>query len=92
MKRRPIPPTNHLRTAISEIDQVVWILFDEQLTANGAYIEAVSRGGRREILKVYRAKFTALGDRAVMLEGGLAPREKRRAIRLTECWRLGRGE
>jgi hypothetical protein len=56
MKRRPIPPTNHLRTAISEIDQVVWILFDEQLTANGAYIEAVSRGGRREILKVYRAK------------------------------------
>ena len=84
MKRRPIPPTNHLRVAIRKIDQVVWKLHDEQLAADGAYIEAVSRGDKREILKLYGAKFTALGDRAVMLERKMPAKERGGAIRLTQ--------
>jgi len=84
MKRKPIPPTNHLRAAIRKIDQVVWKLYDEQLAANGAYVEAVSRGNKREILKLYKAKFTALGDRAVVLERKMDAKERGGAFRLTE--------
>ncbi len=84
MKRKPIPPTNHLRAAIRKIDQVVWKLYDEQLEGDRAYILAVSRSEKREILRLYRSKFTALTDQAVMLEGRLPPKERRRAIRLSE--------
>src|SRR5258708_40051881 len=84
MKRKPIPPTNHLRAAIRKIDRVVWKLYDEQLEGDRAYILAVSRSEKREILRLYRSKFTALTDQAVMLEGRLPPKERRRAIRLSE--------
>jgi hypothetical protein len=82
MKRRPAPPTHHLKTAIRKIDRIVWKLHDEQLAAYIAYVLAVSQGEKREIRKLFAAKFTAFGDLSAELERKLTPRERRRAVRL----------
>lgn len=82
-RRRPVPPTHHLKTAIRKIDQIVWKLHDEQLAAYIAYVLAVSQGEKREIRKLFAAKFTAFGDISAELERKLTPKEKRRAVRLT---------
>jgi hypothetical protein len=82
-RRRPVPPTHHLKTAIRKIDKIVWKLHDEQLAAYIAYVLAVSKGEKREIRKLFRAKFTAFGDLAAELERKLTPKERRRAVRLT---------
>ncbi|MGH9686528.1 MAG: hypothetical protein ACRD5K_05490 [Candidatus Acidiferrales bacterium] len=82
-KRRPVPPTVHLRAAIRKIDQAAWKLHDEQLAASIAYVLAVCRSDKREIRKLFFAKLAAFGDRAVMLEGKLTPNERQQAIRLT---------
>jgi hypothetical protein len=82
MKRRPVPPTHHLKTAIRKIDRIVWKLHDEQLAAYIAYVLAVSQGEKREIRKLFAAKFTAFGDLSAELERKLTPRERRRAVRL----------
>jgi len=82
-RRRPVPPTHHLKTAIRKIDQIVWKLHDEQLAAYIAYVLAVSQGEKREIRKLFGAKFTAFGDLSAKLESKLTPKERRRAIRLT---------
>ena len=83
MKRRPVPPTHHLKTAIRKIDKIVWKLHDEQLAAYIAYVLTVSRGEKREIRKLFGAKFTAFGDLAAELERKLTPKERCRAVRLT---------
>ena len=75
MKRRPVPPTYHLKTAIREIDKIVWKLHDEQLAAYIAYVLAVSQGEKREIRKLFGAKFTAFGDLSAELERKLTPKE-----------------
>ena len=82
MKRRPVPPTHHLKTAIRKIDKIVWKLHDEQLAAYIAYVLTVSKGEKREIRKMFGAKFTAFGDLAAALERKLTPKERRRAVRL----------
>jgi len=82
MKHRPVPPTHHLKTAIREIDKIVWKLHDEQLAAYIAYVLVVSQGEKREIRKLFGAKFTAFGDLAAELERKLTPKERRRAVRL----------
>jgi len=82
-RRRPVPPTQHLKTAIRKIDQVVWKLHDEQLAAYIAYVLAVSKGEKRAIRKLFGAKFTAFGDLSAELEGKLTPKDRRRAVRLT---------
>src|SRR5258708_14862073 len=82
MKRRPVPPTHHLKTAIRKIDTIVWKLHDEQLAAYIAYVLTVSKGEKREIRKLFGAKFTAFGDLSAELERKLTPKERRRAIRL----------
>jgi len=82
-RRRPIPPTIHLRTAIRKIDQAMWKLHDEQLAAYIAYVMAVCRDNKREIRKLFFAKLAAFGDRAAMLERKLTQKERRRAMRLT---------
>src|SRR5258708_20637787 len=82
MKRRPIPPTHHLKTAIRKIDKIVWKLHDEQLAAYIAYVLAVSQGEKREIRKLFGAKFTAFGDLSAELERKLTPKERHRAVRL----------
>jgi len=82
-RRRPVPPTHHLKTAIRKIDKIVWKLHDEQLAAYIAYVLAVSKGEKREIRKLFGAKFTAFGDLSAELERKLTPKERRRAIRLT---------
>jgi hypothetical protein len=82
-RRRPVPPTIHLRTAIRKIDQVMWKLHDEQLAADIAYVMAVCGDNKREIRKLFFAKSAAFGDRAAMLELKLKPKERRRAMRLT---------
>ncbi len=82
-RRRPVPPTHHLKTAIRKIDQIVWKLHDEQLAAYIAYVLAVSQGEKREIRKLFGAKFTAFGDLSAKLESKLTPKERRRAVRLT---------
>jgi hypothetical protein len=61
-RRRPIPPTHHLKTAIRKIDKIVWKLHDEQLAAYIAYVLGVNKGEKREIRKLFVAKFTAFGD------------------------------
>jgi hypothetical protein len=82
MKRKPVPPTHHLKTAIREIDKIVWKLHDEQFAAYIAYVLAVSKGEKREIRKLFGAKFTAFGDLSAELERKLTPKERRRAVRL----------
>src|SRR5260370_8835680 len=82
MKRRPVPPTHHLKTAIRKIDTIVWKLHDEQLAAYIAYVLTVSKGEKREIRKLFQAKFTAFGDLSADLERKLTPKERRRAVRL----------
>jgi len=82
MKRKPVPPTQHLRTAIRKIDQVAFRLYDEQLATYIAYVLAVSRGEKREIRRLFRAKLTAFGDLSVALEAKLSPKERHRAVRL----------
>ena len=82
MKRRPIPPTHHLKTAIRKIDKIVWKLHDEQLAAYIAYVLTVSKGEKGEIRKLFAAKFTAFGDLSAELERKLTPKERRRAVRL----------
>src|SRR5258708_28316976 len=82
MKRRPVPPTHHLKTAIRKIDTIVWKLHDEQLAAYIAYVLAVSKGEKREIRKLFGAKFAAFGDLSVELERKLTPKERHRAVRL----------
>ena len=82
-RRRPVPPTHHLKTAIRKIDKIVWKLHDEQLAAYIAYVLAVSQGEKREIRKLFGAKFTAFGDLSAKLESKLTPKERRRAVRLT---------
>jgi hypothetical protein len=82
-RRRPVPPTHHLKTAIRKIDKIVWKLHDEQLAAYIAYVLAVSQGEKREIRKLLGAKFTAFGDLSAELERKLTPKERRRAVRLT---------
>ena len=81
--RRPVPPTHHLKSAIRKIDKIVWKLHDEQLAAYIAYVLAVSKGERREIRKLFGAKFTAFGDLSAELERKLTPKERRPAVRLT---------
>jgi len=81
-RRRPVPPTHHLKTAIRKIDKIVWKLHDEQLAAYIAYVLAVSKGEKREIRKLFAAKFTAFGDLSAELERKLAPKERRSAVRL----------
>jgi hypothetical protein len=54
-RRRPVPPTHHLKTAIRQIDQIVWKLHDEQLAAYIAYVLTVSKGEKREIRKLWLA-------------------------------------
>jgi hypothetical protein len=76
-RRRPIPPTHHLKTAIRKIDKIVWKLHDEQLAAYIAYVLAVSKGEKREIRKLFVAKFTAFGDLSAELERKLTPKERR---------------
>ena len=83
MKRRPIPPTHHLKTAIRKIDKIVWKLHDEQLAAYIAYVLTVSKGEKREIRKLFAVKFTVFGDLSAELERKLTPKERRRAVRLT---------
>jgi hypothetical protein len=82
-RRRPVPPTHHLKTAIRKIDKIVWKLHDEQLAAYIAYVFAVSKGEKREIRKLFGAKFTAFGDLSAELERKLTPKDRRRAVRLT---------
>jgi len=82
-RRRPVPPTRRLKSAIRKIDEITWKLHDEQLAAYIAYVLAVSQGEKREIRKLFAAKFTAFGDLSAELERKLTPKEKRRAIRLT---------
>jgi hypothetical protein len=82
MKRNPLPPTRHLRGAIRRIDKVVRKLCDEQLAAYIAYVEAVCWDNKREAHKLFFAKLTEFGDRAVALEGKLTPKEKRHALLL----------
>ena len=82
-RRKPVPPTHHLKTAIRKIDQIVWKLHDEQLAAYIAYVLTVSKGEKREIRKLFDAKFTAFGDLSAELERRLTPKERRRAVRLT---------
>ena len=82
-RRRPVPPTHHLKTAIRKIDKIVWKLHDEQLAAYIAYVLTVSKGEKREIRKLFGAKFTAFGDLSAELERKLTPKERRRAVRLT---------
>ena len=82
-RRRPVPPTRHLKSAIRKIDEITWKLHDEQLAAYIAYVLAVSQGEKREIRKLFAAKFTAFGDLSAELERKLGPKEKRRAVRLT---------
>src|SRR5258708_40198664 len=82
MKRRPIPPTHHLKTAIRKIDKIVWKLHDEELAAYIAYVLAVSKGEKREIRELFGAKFTAFGDLSAELERKLTLKERRRAVRL----------
>jgi hypothetical protein len=81
-RRRPVPPTHHLKTAIRRIDKIVWRLHDEQLAAYIAYVLTVSKGEKREIRKLFGAKFTAFGDLSAGLERKLTPKERRRAVRL----------
>jgi hypothetical protein len=81
-RRRPVPPTHHLKTAIRKIDKIVWKLHDEQLAAYIAYVLTVSKGEKREIRELFAAKFTAFGDLAAELERKLMPKERRRAFRL----------
>jgi hypothetical protein len=54
MKRRPIPPTHHLKTAIRKIDKIVWKLHDEQLAAYIAgslnEVRFFKRGKREKVL------------------------------------------
>ncbi len=83
MKRRPVPPTHHLKSAIRNIDKIVWKLHDEQLAAYIAYVLLVSQGEKREIRKLLGAKFTTFGDLSAKLESKLRPKERRRAVRLT---------
>jgi len=83
MKRRPVPPTHHLRTAIRKIDQVAFGLYDEQLATYIAYVLAVSRGEKREIRRLFRAKSTAFGDLSIALEAKLNQKERHRAVRLS---------
>jgi hypothetical protein len=71
-----------LKTAIRRIDKIVWKLRGEQLAAYIAYVLAVSQGEKREIRKLFAAKFTAFGDLSAELERKLAPKERRRAVRL----------
>ena len=82
MKHNPVPPTRHLRGAIRKIDKVVRKLCEEQLAAYIAYVEAVCWENKREAQKLFFAKLTEFGDRAVNLEGKLTPKEKRHALRL----------
>jgi hypothetical protein len=82
-RRRPVPPTHHLKSAIRQIDRIGWKLHDEQLAAYIAYILAVSRGEKREIRKQFRAKFAAFGDLSTDLECKLSPKERRPAVQLT---------
>jgi hypothetical protein len=82
MKRNSLPPTRHLRGAIRRIDRVVRKLCDEQSAAYIAYVEAVCWNNKREAHKLFFAKLTEFGDRAVILEGKLTPKEKRHALRL----------
>jgi hypothetical protein len=81
MRRRPVPPTHHLKTAIRKIDKIVWKLHDEQLAAYIAYVLVVSQGEKREIRKLFGTKFTAFGDLSAELERKLTPKERRRAVR-----------
>jgi hypothetical protein len=81
-RRRPVPPTHHLKTAIRKIDKIVWKPHDEQLAAYIAYVLAVSQGEKREIRKLFAAKLTAFGDLSAGLERELSPMERRRAVRL----------
>jgi len=83
MKRRPVPPTHHLRTAIRKIDQVAFRLYDEQLATYIAYVLAISRGEKREIRRLFRAKSTAFGDLSIALEAKLNQKERHRAVRLS---------
>jgi hypothetical protein len=48
-RRRPVPPTRHLKSAIRQIDRIVWKLHDEQLAAYITYVLRVSKGEKREI-------------------------------------------
>jgi hypothetical protein len=82
-RRRPVPPTHHLKTAIRKIDQIVWKLHDEKLAAYIAYVLAVSKGEKREIRKLFDAKFTAFGDLSAELERKLTPNERCCAVQLT---------
>jgi hypothetical protein len=82
-RRRPVPPTHHLKTAIRRIDKIVWKLHDEQLAAYIAYVLSVCQGEKREIRKLFRTKFAAFGDLSAGLERKLTPKERRRAVRLT---------
>jgi hypothetical protein len=72
-----------LKSAIRKIDEITWKLHDEQLAAYIAYVLAISQGEKREIRKLFAAKFTAFGDLSAELERNLGPKEKRRAVRLT---------
>jgi len=83
MKRRTVPPTWHLRSAIRKIDEVAFRLYDEQLAAYMAYVLAVSKGEKREIQKLFRANSLAFGDLAVTLERKLTVKERLNAMRLT---------
>src|SRR5262249_30692892 len=71
------------KTAIRQIDKIVWKLHDEQLTAYVAYVLVVSKGEKREIRRLFGAKFAAFGDLAAELECKLTLKERRRAVRLT---------
>jgi hypothetical protein len=81
-RRKPVPPTHHLKTALRRIDKIVWKLHDEQLAAYIAYVLAVSKGETPEIRKLFSAKFAAFGDLAAEMERKLPPKERLRAIRL----------
>jgi hypothetical protein len=82
-RRRPVPPTHHLKTAIRKMEKIVWKLHDEQLAAYIAYVLAVSQGEKGEIRKLFGAKFTAFGDLSAELESKLTLKERRRAVRLS---------
>jgi len=82
-RRKPVPPTHHLKSAIRKIDEVAWKLNDEQIATSIAYVLAVSRGEKRHIRKLFGAQLTPLCDYAVRLEGKLTPKERRHAMRLT---------
>jgi hypothetical protein len=47
------------------------------------YVLTVSKGEKREIRKLFAAKFTAFGDLSAELERKLTLKERRRAVRLT---------